>query len=137
MSKNLIPEIAKMLGVELGEEFKVVTKGGSEYICKLDLLMGLIVDDGLSEYYDKELLVEIILGDAEIVKKLPWKPKQGEKYWTFYFNDEDALDADWSVWHEDVDDFARLKAGWVYRTEEEAKVELSKTAAEMGVDYEL
>lgn len=27
MSKNLIPEIAQMLGVELGEEFKIDTSG--------------------------------------------------------------------------------------------------------------
>lgn len=30
MSKNLIPEIAKMLGVELGEEFKI--KGAADWM---------------------------------------------------------------------------------------------------------
>ena len=33
MEKNLIPEIARMLGVELGEEFKV--KGYDELIYRL------------------------------------------------------------------------------------------------------
>lgn len=135
MSKNLIPRIAAMLGLQLGEEFKV--KGYDELTYRF-------ASDGLKLTYDNGLeisgltakvaLVALLTGKDEIVK-LPWKPKQGEKYWTFYINDEDALEADWSVWHEDVDDFARLKAGWVYRTEEEAKVELSKAAAEMGVDY--
>lgn len=133
---NLISQIAEMLGVEIGEKFKVK---GREHIFRF-------ADNGLIAYRtDGSVLPSenclthflwLINGEEEIVK-LPWKPKNGEKYWTFYFNDEDALDADWSVWHEDVDDFARLKAGWVYRTEEEAKVELSKVAAEMGVDYEL
>lgn len=31
MSKNLIPEIAKMLGVELGEEFKIKGYDGLTY----------------------------------------------------------------------------------------------------------
>lgn len=30
---NLIPQIAEMLGVELGEKFKVESRGGYEYIC--------------------------------------------------------------------------------------------------------
>ena len=34
MAKNLIPEIAKMLGVELGEEFKI--KGYEEWFYKFD-----------------------------------------------------------------------------------------------------
>lgn len=140
MSKNLIPEIAKMLGVELGEEFKI--KGYEEWFYKFDndrVLMFKHNDDVKMPVTPVSVYVAflaLLRGECEIIK-LPWKPKKGEKYWTFYFNDEDALDADWSVWHEDVDDFARLKAGWVYRTEEEAKVELSKVAAELGVDYEL
>lgn len=38
MGKNLIPEIAKMLGVEVGEEFKVKGDGELTYI---------FTDDGL------------------------------------------------------------------------------------------
>lgn len=135
MSKNLIPRIAAMLGLRLGEEFKV--KGYDELTYRF-------ASDGLKLTYDNGLeisgltakvaLVALLNGKDEIVK-LPWKPKQGEKYWTFYFNDEDALDADWSVWHEDVDDFARLKAGWVYRTRAEAAAALPAVAAEMGVEF--
>lgn len=126
-----------MFGAEQSENFKVVTKGGSEYICKFDLLMGLIVDDGLSEYYDKELLVEIILGDAEIIK-LPWRPKEGEKYWGFWYS---SLNDAWLVllytWGNNPADFAFYKAGWVFRTKEEAEAALPAVAKEMGVEYEL
>lgn len=135
MSKNLIPKIARMFGVEQSENFKVVTKGGSEYICKFDLLMGLIVDDGLSEYYDKELLVEIILGDAEIIK-LPWKPKKGETYYTF-----EILRGKWIVhllwWAGSPNGYALLDKGWVFRTKEEAEAALPAVAREIGVEYEL
>ena len=137
MAKNLIPEICKMLGVQLGEEFKV--KGDDELTYRFDsagLKLTHYSGIKIAEIAANVVFMDLVNGKDEIVK-LPWKPKIGEKYWTFSINDEDALDADWSVWHEDVDDFARLKAGWVYRTEEEAKVELSKAAAEMGVDYEL
>ena len=134
---NLIPQIAEMLGVEIGEEFEVKGRKGVAYKFIIDELIVSGSNNAEHGYTSANMvLVSLVRGDAEIVK-LPRKPKEGEKYWTFYINDEDALDADWSVWHEDVDDFARLKAGWVYRTEEEAKAELSKAAAEMGVDYEL
>lgn len=133
---NIMPQIAQMLGVEIGEEFKV--KGEDELTYRFDS-DGLQVTYGcgieISHISINSAFVALVKGQDEVVK-LSWKPKEGEKYWTFSINDEDALDADWSVWHDDVDDFARLKAGWVYRTEEEAKVELSKAAAEMGVDYE-
>ena len=139
MSKNLIPEICKMLGVELGEEFEIK---GREYIFHF-------VDNGLIAYradgsvlpYENCLahFMWLINGEEEIVK-LPWKPKREGTFWTFCINgddDDDLLEVDWYVWHEDVDDLARLKAGWVYRTKEEAEAALPKVAEEMGVEYEL
>lgn len=138
MSKNLIPEIAKMLGVELGEEFKVK---GREYIFHF-------VDNGLvacrtdgSELPHENCLAHflwLINGEEEIVK-LPWKPKKGEMYWTF-----NALlrgEGKWAVtsytWKGLVFDNAMLKAGWIFRTQEEAEAALPKVAKEVGVEYEI
>ena len=83
MSKNLIPEIAKLLGVEIGEEFKI--KGDDE-------LTYTLTDDGLkitfaggieiSQVSTNSAFVALVMGKDEIVK-LPWKPKKGEGYWTF------------------------------------------------------
>ena len=139
MSKNLIPEICKMLGVELGEEFEIK---GREYIFHF-------VDNGLIAYrtdgsvlpYENCLahFLWLINGEEEIVK-MPWKPKREGTFWTFCINgddDDDLLEVDWYVWHEDVEDLARLKAGWVYRTKEEAQAALPAVAKEMGVEYEL
>ena len=51
MSKNLIPQIAKMLGVELGEAFKVKGDDETTYI---------FTDDGLKLTYDGGIgIVEI------------------------------------------------------------------------------
>lgn len=135
---NLIPQIAKLLSVELGEEFKVVNRGGSEYICSFTLA-GLSVNDGLSEYYDKELLVEIVYGDVKVVK-LPWKPKEDEAYYTFGANIRGVwrviLKPCWKGKTYPVG-LALYAKGWIYRTRAEAEAALPAVAKELGVDYEL
>ena len=139
MAKNLIPEICKMLGVELGEEFKVVHKVvyklGFEIICNFTKEGVFVHEEGCSGRYNKELLADIICGKAEIVK-LPWKPKQGEYYFTFVI-----MDDKWGVgslhWDGFPNEYALLDKGWVFRTKEEAEDALPKVAAEMGVRYEL
>lgn len=129
MAKNLIPEIAKMLGVELGEKFKIKGDVGT-YEFGLEGLWG---DYGT----DAEALEAILCGSAEIAK-LPWKPKKGEKYWGFWYS---SVNDAWLVllytWANNPADFALYKAGWVYRTEKEAKAALPAVAKEMGVEYEL
>ena len=134
MRKNLILQITQMLGVELGEEFKVVHKTRFEIICNFTLA-GLFVHKGDSGKYEKEPLADIICGKAEIVK-FPWKPKKGETYYTF-----ELLGDKWVVrssrWGGFPNEYALLGKGWVYRTEAEAQDALPKVAAEMGVDYEL
>lgn len=131
---NLISEIAKMLGVELGEEFKVVYKTGFEIICNFTK-EGVFVHKGDSGRYEKELLADIICGKVEIVK-LPWKPKKGETYYTF-----ELLGGKWIVhllwWAGSPNGYALLEKGWVYRTQEEAEAALPAVADEMGVEYEL
>ena len=128
MAKNLIPEIVKMLGVGIGEEFKIE---GNNRIYKFDL-------NGLhSEHCEMEAVAlwAIVCGDMEIVK-LPWKPKKGDVYYTF-----ELLWGKWvvrSLWWAGVPcNYALLDKGWVFRTKEEAKAALPKVAAEMGAEYEL
>lgn len=108
MAKNLIPEIARMLGVEIGEEFKVK---GREYIFHF-VNNGLIAyrTDGSVLPYENCLthFLWLINGEEEIVK-IPWKPKKGEDYYTF--------------------------EGWAFHTREEAESALPKVAAEMGVKF--
>lgn len=133
MGKNLIPKIAKLLGVEVGEEFKVK---GREYIFHF-------VDNGLIAYrtdgsalpYENCLahFLWLINGEEEIVK-IPWKPKKGEDYYTF-----GGSDGIWRVsqqhWTCHPFDLAVFEKGWVYRTRAEAEAALPKVAAEMGVKF--
>ena len=136
MSKNLIPEICKMLGVELGEEFEI--KGYKGLVYKFvddELIVNSTDDKGCSGLTANMTLVSLLKGEREIIK-LPWKPREGEKYWTF-----GSVQLQWNVtsycWYGNPDDVAMFKAGWVYRTREEAEAALPKVAAEMGVEYEL
>ena len=136
MSKNLIPEIVKMLGLQLGEEFKV--EGYDELTYRF-------AGDGLKLTYDnnielsdiacKAAFAALLNGKDEIVK-LPWNPKERDIFYSF-----STTYGKWVVrsnmWAGAPCDYALLDKGWVYRTRAEAETALPAVAAELGVDYEL
>ena len=133
---NLIPEIAKMLGVELGEEFEIKGYKGLVYKFVDDELIVCDDNNTETEYTTANMtLVGLLKGIREIVK-LPWKPKMYEKYWTF-----DKLGQKWiavcSSWEKCPYEILLFDKGWVFRTKEEAEAALPKVAAEMGVEYEI
>ena len=133
MTKNLIPEICKMLGVELGEEFKIEGDNRT-YWFDLD---GLHSGEYVAEDEDDAMLHDLLCGEVEIVK-LPWKPKQDETFYTFGIH---ATENKWVVvsvkWWDNVKNLALYKIGWVYRSQAEAEAALPAVATEMGVRYEL
>lgn len=135
MAKNLIPEICKMLGVELGEEFKI--KGYKLTYMITDDKWLTATDDSPETGWTpaNTLFVDLLNGDAEIVK-LPWKPKKGEHYFTFLI-----MGDKWYVgslhWDGFPNEYALLDKGWVYHTKEEAEVALPAVAKEMGVEYKI
>lgn len=136
MSKNLIPEICKMLGVELGEEFEIKGRKGVAYKFIIDELIVSGSNNAEHGYTSANMvLVSLVRGDAEVVK-LPWKPKKGDAYFSF------ALLGDrWVVrplWCGGFpNEYALFDKGWAYRTRAEAEAALPKVAAEMGVEYEI
>lgn len=139
MSKNLIPEIAQMLGVKLGEEFKIDTSGDDIFqITESGVWMRKSIDK--EEWLEKPFeFVMLCNGDAEIIR-LPWKPKAGEQYYSFggrLIGDPTVWIVVDVIWQGLAYDVAMFDKGWVFRTKEEAEDALPKVAAEMGVDYEL
>ena len=133
---NLIPEIARMLGVEIGEEFKIKEYG--ERIYRFDNSgLQLIYDNGVRNLnITANMALSCLLsGDIEIVK-LPWKPKKGDAYFTFVLmGDKWAVRPSW--WGGFPNEYALLDKGWVYRSQAEAEAALPTVAKEMGVEYEL
>ena len=138
MSKNLIPEIAKMLGVELGEEFKIDTSGDDIFqITECGVWMRKDIDK--EEWVEKPFeFVMLCNGDAEI-NKLPWKPKEGQTVYSFYSVGFDGvLKVVDFIWVNDIITYqALVKVGWIFPTREEAEAALPAVAKEMGVKYEL
>ena len=140
MAKNLIPEIIQMLGVAIGEEFKIKDKHGefvSDKTYKFSenaLMYFHQEDDNIYRIVSRTTLCSLLNGNYEIVK-LPWKPKKGEDYYTF-----GGSDGIWRVsqqhWTCHPFDLALFEKGWVYRTRAEAEAALHAVAAEMGVKHE-
>lgn len=135
MAKNLIPQIAQMLGVEIGEEFKVKGDDETTYI---------FTDDGLKLTYDGGIgiveissdvaFVDLVNGKDEIVK-LPWKPKFGDRYFgVFEFNGKLQI-CRYDIWRGTIAEEAQYRCGWVYRTREEAEAALPAVAKELGMEY--
>lgn len=130
---NLIPKIAKMLGVELGEEFKV--KGYKlTYMITDD--KGLMATDDSPEtgWTPANTLFAALLNGKDEIVKIPWKPKMYEEYWTF-----GKLGEKWIVvtrpWKELPYETLLFDKGWVYRTRAEGEAALPAVAKEMGVEY--
>lgn len=142
MAKNLITQIAQMLGVAIGEEFKIKDKHGEfvsdkTYKFSENALMYFHQDDNIYRIVSRTTLCSLLNGNYEVVK-LPWKPKEEEHYYTFTSTYKYTK---WKIglncWHTEPQNLAFLKAGWVFRTRQEAEAALPKVAAEFGVDYEL
>ena len=136
MSKNLIPEICKLLSVELGEKFKLNINGEIYQITKNNMFRKKMNDEGNFDMWEEapRCFIKLLAGDAEVIK-LPWKPKMYEEYWTF-----GKIGKKWIVrtlsWRELPYEILLFDKGWVYRTKEEAEAALPAVAAEMGVEYE-
>jgi hypothetical protein len=136
VSKNLIPEIAKMLGVELGEKFKI--KGEDELMTYRFSSDGLQVTygDGIEIPYisTNSALVALVTGKDEVVKLL-WEPKMFETYRSFDIV-YGKLVVCYLKWTGLPYQYALLDKGWVYRTKEEAQAALPAVAKEIGMKYE-
>lgn len=124
---NYMEKVAEMLGVEIGEEFKVRCQDG-ELSARF-----YIIDDGLYEQCKDEiplvnsaLLRDLLIGRCEIVK-LTWKPKDGDHYW--YVEYDEGCDLCRTTWSDSSYDLALHKLGKLYRTREEAEAHAEEDKA--------
>ncbi len=115
---NLIPKIAEMLGVEIGEVFKLKS---SE--CEYDELYRL--GDGLEikgEYgFEKSCRLKGLLTGAFEIIKLPFEPKEGDRYWHVYWICPNYIKAVVNIWNGIQIDYMNNCCGNVFRTQEEAE----------------
>ncbi|MBQ0035545.1 MAG: hypothetical protein KBT35_01360 [Firmicutes bacterium] len=125
---NYIKQVAEMLGVEVGEEFK---------ISDTDETLTFHFDEhGLKSNRDVEqpyLLSSILNGRREIVK-IPFKPKCGEEYWTCLFIKGGYIALE--TWCDCSVDYCHWKLGNCFRTREEAEIKGRAIMKKIKAEYD-
>lgn len=124
---NYMSKIAEMLGVELGEEFKIKFESG---VVPDDLYM--LTDNAIYmpnvTVSSENLLWRLLTGRCEIVK-LPWKPKDGEFVW---YVDADRKIRSVEFSDSNCRDLFLYKLGMLYRSLDAVKMHIEKDAAYWG-----
>ena len=117
---NHMKEVAKLLGVEFGEEFKI----------KGSVISFKLTEEGLFDEYkvSHELMLSRLLAGELVAEKPLFKPSKGDYYYTYV--DSTGI-AERLSWDEDLFDLAQYKAGIVFRTREEAKNALEAKKQEL------
>ena len=116
-------EVAKMLGVELGEKFNI--EGYAFNPCTITETNLIDADDSIRD----DMLVKLIAG-FNTIKKLSFKPNKGDIYWTY----SDYYGAGEYTWEYDMTDLINYRAGMVFRTERELRNNRDKIKKELE-DY--
>lgn len=120
---NLIPKIAELLGVEVGEEFKVIDIFGDDSLYKFEGT-GLFEKSNekdsfwsiTSDYKLRDLLIGVLK-----IEKIPYKPKAGEWYFMFLFCGGDFCIAGTQFNEYSIQDLTNVYCGNCFRTREEAQ----------------
>ena len=117
MGKNYMPEIAKMLGVVIGEEFNLLNEDGEIVLYSPYKFTG----DSIIDYEGSTLrgwrLWNLLTGDYTLQKR-PWRPKDDDEYW---FVELDG-DVQYSYFYKDNEsDLASLNMGNCFQSKEAAK----------------
>lgn len=121
MSKNLMSEIAKLLGVEVGEKFIIENAEHNLQVVLVADGLHVTKDDFLGSSNSK-LLQNVLCGLFE-VKKLPWEPKEGEPYYRPNIMYKEVSD---TKWRGGTFGYCLKALGMIYRSREEAEAHLAE-----------
>lgn len=132
---NYYKQIAEMLGVELGEEFSLKGNNTGEIN---NARYKIMQEDGLMytvrgrEWSRSVLMLSIINGTYSVVK-LPWKPKEGDRY--CYYSAANGL-VNYARWDDLCTELILWKVGNCFKTEEEAKTKGKEIMEAIQKEYE-
>ena len=111
-NKSYMSEVAKLLGLELNEEFDVKYSNCNPY---------KFTDEGLVNCNGEDFpsaLPFLLTGKFEIIKK-PWKPDYGDTY--YYISVRDGYPYVYeNEWSDNSADYELYHTGNFFRTEQEA-----------------
>ena len=136
MRKNCMAEVAKLLGVELEEEFCI--DGDEHYFRLTDTGLGMKIGSDNRNWFVAPInaLNGLLLGENEIIKiKLPWRPQEDEKYYVPFIATTPTYMYDEHYWLNKDIDMKRYRMGLVCKTKEEA-VALTKKMLAVAKEVE-
>lgn len=124
MSKNYMPEVARMLGVEIGEEFDILVNEAEM------LVHGpyKIIDNAIVDYVGcktKNLLYGLLTGEYTLQKR-PWRPTEGEPHWFVLPNGSVGLGV---FYKNNARSLSLLNMGNCFQTEDAAEAAASEMMA--------
>ena len=119
---NYMSQVAKMLEVELGEEFEC--SNGYKYVLREDGIIESKYIDKFSTNTFSPALVALLNGELTIKRK-PWKPKKDNLY---YYVDQEGFVIS-NRWYNSYTEVLLYKHGNCYRTSEEAEANRDKWVA--------
>lgn len=118
MGRNYMPEVAKMLGLEIGEEFDILYKDGTATeIGPLKFTNETILDCDGDDLQCWRLCC--LLAGEYTLQKRPWRPKNGEDY--YYIRTIDGFFGQTTFSNINVNDLAAINMGNCFPTKEAAK----------------
>ncbi len=128
MRKNCMAEVAKALGLELEEVFRI--DGDEHYFRLTDTGLGMSIGLGNKNWFVAPInaLNRLLLGENEIIK-LQWKPQKDEKYYVPFIATKPINMYDEHYWENEDVDIKRYRMGLVCKTEEEAVAMTKKMLA--------
>lgn len=123
---NYMAEVAKLLGVEIGEEFEI------QYPSPCDIKITAVfsangfnivhTDAVILQPYWKYAELHALLEGTLTIKRKPWKPKFEESYYSIGVDGT----VETGTWLNDFLDYSLYKIGNCYRTIGEARDNISK-----------
>lgn len=117
MGKNYLPEIARMLGVEIGEEFDILDENGDARGWNSHkFTKGMMVNRVGGE--TSGWLVYYLLTGEYTLQKRPWRPKDKEQYW--FVTPDDSVDFCY-FFKDNLNSLAMLNMGNCFPTKETAE----------------
>ncbi len=115
---NYMKGVAKLLGLELREEFRIEKCQGLFRFTE-DGLQRVLDSSATWTFAEHSILRELLNGKVTVVK-FPWKPAKMETYYVPCVSE--VCRCDRFTWFDDSNDHFRLRHGLVFRTAAEAKV---------------
>jgi hypothetical protein len=125
--KNYMNEVAKMLGIKMGEEFEVVLGREGTLIANITNTGLHVVKTNVTfcrEDFNETILNGILVGRYRIKHK-PWKPVCGDVF--YYINSDGEYEEE--HWMDVCCDYVLYKLGNCYRTQQEAEANRDKWIA--------